>query len=280
MAQDGTQKKHKIWKKVLLVIVIILLALVAAAVIMLNRLINGDEANKAAAPGNGEKYALENVTPHENSPLQGKNILFLGSSVTDGAAAQGVSFADYLGKLDGVNVTKEAVSATTLVDDFSAIALIGYGDGRSYVTRLKKDVDKKAAFDAIVIQLSTNDATNGKPLGELSSSTSMDDFDTKTVTGAIEYLIAYAKETWGCPVIFYTGSYYESDAYAAMVSRLLEIQNKWDIGVIDLYNDAELNNIDEASYKLYMYDDIHPTKAGYLEWWTPAMEAYLYDYLK
>ena len=26
-------------------------------------------------------------------------------------------------------------------------------------------------------------------------------------------------------------------------------------------------------------DGIHPTQAGYLNWWTPKMEAYLYDYL-
>ena len=31
--------------------------------------------------------------------------------------------------------------------------------------------------------------------------------------------------------------------------------------------------------RLYMFDGIHPTQAGYLNWWTPKMEAYLYDYL-
>lgn len=29
-----------------------------------------------------------------------------------------------------------------------------------------------------------------------------------------------------------------------------------------------------------MADKIHPTKAGYLEWWTPKMEQYIYDYIK
>ena len=28
-----------------------------------------------------------------------------------------------------------------------------------------------------------------------------------------------------------------------------------------------------------MADNIHPTKAGYLEWWTPKIEAYIVDYL-
>ncbi len=64
-----------------------------------------------------------------------------------------------------------------------------------------------------------------------------------------------------------------------MVDRLWDIEEKWGIGVIDLYNDKKLNDIDEDTYNFYMYDQIHPTKAGYLKWWTPAIEAYLYYFL-
>ena len=35
-------------------------------------------------PGNAEKYSLENIEPLENSPLGGKRICYLGSSVTLG----------------------------------------------------------------------------------------------------------------------------------------------------------------------------------------------------
>ena len=63
-----------------------------------------------------------------------------------------------------------------------------------------------------------------------------------------------------------------------MVTRVLELQEKWGIGVIDLYNDAELNSIDTETYDYYMYDKIHPTKAGYLKWWPPAIQKYLYAY--
>ena len=65
----------------------------------------------------------------------------------------------------------------------------------------------------------------------------------------------------------------------AMVEQLLKLQEKYEIGVIDLWNDAEMNQVSEEDYKLYMFDGIHPTQAGYLNWWTPKMEAYLYDYL-
>ena len=65
-------------------------------------------------PGNAEEYHLENVTPLENSPLAGKKLLFLGSSVTYGSASLGVSMADYIAVLDSCDVVKEAVSGTTL----------------------------------------------------------------------------------------------------------------------------------------------------------------------
>lgn len=275
-----TKKIARKKKKIVLIVVFSLVAAVAAVgTIGGSQYMKKDAEAKAFAPGNAAQYAVENVEPNQNSPLAGKKILFLGSSVTYGAAAQGTSFADYLGQLDGVNVTKEAVSATTLVDEFSVFAYLGSGNGDSYVKRLNA-VDTSVSFDAVVVQLSTNDATMNKPLGEISSSSMMTDFDTKTITGAIEYIIAYVRETWNCPVVFYTGTYYESEAYSAMTDRLLELKDKWDIGVIDLYHDAELNDIDEDTYNFYMFDNIHPTRAGYLEWWTPAIEAGLCEYLK
>ena len=51
------------------------------------------------------------------NPLQGKHIVFLGSSVTYGSASGGVSFADFIAARNGCTVTKEAVSGTTLVDN-------------------------------------------------------------------------------------------------------------------------------------------------------------------
>jgi len=39
--------------------------------------------------------------------------------------------------------------------------------------------------------------------------------------------------------------------------------------VIDLWNNEEMNSVSQEDYKLYMFDKIHPTQAGYLKWWTP-----------
>ena len=49
--------------------------------------------------------------------LERKKIIFLGSSVTYGAAAMGKSFIEDLEEKDGIVAVKEAVSGTLLVDE-------------------------------------------------------------------------------------------------------------------------------------------------------------------
>ena len=215
-------------------------------------------------PGNADKYSVENVKPLTESPLEGMNICYLGSSVTYGASSLQESFVEFIAKRNGTTYVKEAVSGTTLVTT-------GAGGG-SYVSRMKK-LDKNAKFDLFVCQLSTNDASQNKPLG------SIDSTDTTTVCGAINTIIDYAKTTWKCPVIFYTNAYYENENYAAMVAAIKEIATINGIGVIDLYTDAAFNDITSEQRSLYMADKIHPTKAGHLEWWMPKMEQYIYDYI-
>ena len=217
--------------------------------------------------GNSDKYAVESVEELPSSPLKGMDILYLGSSVTYGASSLQTAFPEYIAARNGTTFFKEAVSGTTLVDGMN-----------SYISRLEK-VDTSRRFDLFVCQLSTNDATQNKPIGEVAGSDAQN-YDTSTVCGAIEYIIDYVDDTWDCPVVFYTNSYYESEPYFAMVDALGEIQQEYGIGVIDLYSDEEFNDITNEQRSLYMADDVHPTKAGYLEWWTPRMEEYLYEFVK
>lgn len=219
--------------------------------------------------GNYSEYFLKNTAINEKSSIKGKTVIFLGSSVTFGYGSFGVSFPDYLEKTDGIIAVKEAVSGTTLVDIKS----------NSYVSRMKT-IDKSIQADAFVCQLSTNDATKKIPLGKISESFDLNDFDTNTIAGAIEYIIAYAKDTWNCPVVFYTQAKYDSDHYGKMVDLLLNIQQKWDITVIDLWNDEEINNITDEQKEIYLVDHIHPTKAGYKEWWLEIFQKTLYEVIE
>lgn len=256
-------------KKRVIIIFLSVTAILAVLFLTIKADIPVEDKKSFDVPGNASEYDIENISMNERSPLRGKKIVFLGSSVTFGAAAEGQSFVDLFEKADGVNVIKEARSGTTLADMDS---VPGTGGEDSYIRRLKM-LDTGLDPDCVVCQLSTNDAMMKIPLGEISDEFELASFDTKTVTGAMEYIIAYCQKQWNCPVVFYTGSYFESEAYSAMVDRLYELKEKWNIGVIDLYKDEAFNAIDEETYAFYMYDPIHPTKAGYIKWWMPKMEA-------
>lgn len=219
-------------------------------------------------PGNDDKYSVANTPSLPNSPIASKTIYFLGSSVTLGAASLEESFVDYIRKRNNCTCVKEAVSGTTLRD----------GDPKSYIKRLK-NFDAQAKIDAFVCQLSTNDVrSNGiEKLGTIGSSFNATDFDVTTTTGAMEYIISYAKNTWKCPVIFYTNSNYHNPDYEKLITRLYELQKKWGFYIIDLYNSKEINSISQEQLNLYILPDlVHPRRAGYKLWWTPFFEKHLY----
>ena len=220
----------------------------------------------------GYDYTLpetEEIDPSD--PLSGKTILWIGSSVTYGAQSGGhYSMVDSVEDLHSALVCeKYAISATTLVNT---------GED-SYVGRLKR-IPKSKTPDLIVVQLSTNDATTNKPFGEISDSKDLADCDDTTIAGAIATIIAYARDTFNCPVCFYTGTYCQKEHYDEMVQLLLEIQKKWDIGVIDMFNNPDMTAVyGTEQYNTYMYDEVHPFRVGYVEWWTPVIDAALTEYM-
>lgn len=197
-----------------------------------------------------------------------KKIIFLGSSVTYGSASGGVSFADIICEKNGYEMVKEAVSGTTLTDD----------EEQSYVSRLKTiDADRA---DLFVCQLSTNDAALNKPLGSIAEGRDKASFDVNTIAGAIEYIIAYSREKWGCPIAFYTGTKFDSKLYAQMVSLLKEIAAKWNIYVINLWEDPYINSVNPEDYMKYMSDPVHPYLTGYKEWWGPFIEKHIREMIQ
>ena len=228
----------------------------------------------------------------KTSSLKGKTIGYLGSSITVGFRSENVAFPDYIGKITGSTTVKQAITGGPLAKKE------GVRDEVSYITQLEDNLSKNENLDALVVQLSTNDTTLGIEMGEVSSSQNKDDYDYSTVIGAMEYIIAYAKEKWNCPVIFYINPYLSDEViekfakennanideikeayqntYEKMIDALYKVQNKWNIGVIDMWNNDAFKNIDiDLRSNYYMADIIHPTKAGYLFWYTPYIQAQL-----
>lgn len=243
-------------------------------------------ALSGCSAANAAKYDPSGCEAAENA-LTGKTIYWLGSSVTLGMKSENCSMADYISARNGVTCVKEAVSGTTLIDE-------EYWGKASYTVRMKEGVfDKSCKIDAFICQISTNDAkkeniskwgtVTGKAVKDISA------FDVKTTLGAIEYVISYVESVWDCPIYFYSGAYFSDKGerssrnpkgsdYKKLIEETKKIADKWnafeeyDVRIIDLFNDEEFNGISDEKYNFYMHDPVHPYKAGYLEWWTPAFE--------
>lgn len=240
-------------------------------------------------------FSVANVVKKENSPLEGKTIYWLGSSVTYGSASEGESMADYIAAMTGAVCKKEAVSGTTIFDDG------GSGDtgAGSYTRRLVNSTvfDKNEKVDAFICQISTNDAATNRisMWGSLTDDTVTvsSEFDRGTTIGGIEFIIAYVTETWGCPVYFYSGANFTkegarmgtnpaADNYGRLVDRVERAVEKWnrvegvETGIINLFEDAQFNAaVSDAYYAWGMKDPVHPKRAAYLQWWAPYIENYL-----
>lgn len=247
---------------------------------------------------NGKEYSASSCVQNETA-LTGKTLYWLGSSVTEGYKSGGEAVPEYIAARNGAVCVKDAVAGTTLIDEPYRKLFKSYD---SYITRLKESdkFDKSAKVDAFICQISTNDAkTEHKDeWGELTAAgvTDKELFDVKTTIGAMEFVVAYVTQTWGCPVYFYSGARFSDEGkrgsknpkgsdYAELIAETYKLQDKWNgidgvrVEVIDLFNDDGFNEVSDEDYKKYMHDAVHPYKAGYLKWWTPAIEkAFLNDF--
>ena len=73
---------------------------------------------------------------------------------------------------------------------------------------------------------------------------------------------------------------YNNATYKEMVEKANELDNLNDnLYFLDLYNNKKFNNITKEEWDLYMFDNIHPTRAGYSVWWLPEFEKAIEDVL-
>lgn len=189
---------------------------------------------------------------------------FLGSSVTYGHANNGSSFVNEIQNLLQCVCVKEAVSGTTLANNGS----------NSYVARMLRNWDKNAKVDTLIVQLSTNDVSQNIARGTISDTKNPEDIDNTTTLGAIEYIIAYAKKTWNCEVVFYTNPKYNNAQYESLVEDLYQIQEKWGIGIVDFYYYKDMDPLSDKTLASYMADAIHPNAMGY-RWMGEVFAEYL-----
>lgn len=224
--------------------------------------------------------------------LSGKKILFTGDSI-------GAGWRDN----DGVDdYSNSGGWAKRIADDYGAdvtlaaqagwaISTIREAEGRgSIVNQLHshKDTD----FDYIVLEGGFNDAmgTNedrtkesAAPVGEMTDSFDVNDFNTAEFAGALENLFYYAKQyypdagigfiiTYATPLSTYGGYTAEVESMREYWNMAKAICNKWDIEYLDLFDGETAAGL-SYSYDILKVDtennfpggtdQIHLNAAGY-----------------
>ena len=204
-------------------------------------------------------------------PLSELTIFYLGSSITYGSKTGGTAFPEITQKVTGCDTVKRAISGTNLT--------IQSGRTDSYIERfVQLPVDDDP--DYLIIQLSSNDFSRGYSLGEISQSKDLKDLSTATITGAIETLIAKAKQQWSdVTVVFYScpieTSWKAYNTYKTYVNGTMKaLEEKWegDMVMLDLFNSDYVRN---ASY--IHTDHLHPLIKGYAQLFTPEWINFIYE---
>ncbi len=247
---------------------------------------------ETAEMANSEIYSPENLESGQ-SPLSGKTFAALGSSITYGFGSKETAFVEMIAKTDSCTFIKQAISGMTLAYDPQRPETHPEG---SYVRQLLDRIDPAMKIDGFVVQLSTNDAQKGIEKGVITGSFNSQDQDPSTITGAMEFILAYIRETWNCPVVFYINAYLDRsyiehfalthpefpvdieqachdllDNYEEMIRILYELSKKWNFEIADLWNNEEIQNASFEVKDLLMNDVIHPRRAGYLFWYVPEI---------
>ena len=63
------------------------------------------------------------------------------------------------------------------------------------------------------------------------------------------------------PNYFYTCIRENDENYRELVNQLHRLRTKWDIYIIDIFNNEEINKLAKSDKEM-MADDAHPTKKG------------------
>ena len=217
-----------------------------------------------------------------SSPLYGKKVLFCGDSISYGHhdIPAGYSWAGRIQKYYGTESDNRSRSGWCL----STVR----GAGGQIVNQLKEV--KNRDYDMIVVQGGVNDAwgtTDGTnkiaPVGEMTDSFDVKDFDTTTYAGGLEEFFYYAREYYPDATLCYIISFYMPNAGVGHVGDMeeyyamgMEICDKWDVPYLDLYHDEYVTNeLLEVGTAKCLRDPVHPNSVGY-----DRLSPYIGDWLE
>ena len=197
------------------------------------------------------------------TPLQNKNIVFFGDSIT-----ASVGYKGWSGELQehyGINRYNLGVGGTS----YSNVA-----DRTTIYTQLQR-IPANVDVDFFVLNGGVNDIWSAiEDLGTVSdipvSSATVDDFNFETTASGMEKMFCYlrtnypnAKIAFIINYICFTGDFDSvrfRDEFAPLAKAVCE---KWGVPYLDLANNEEFNSKFSALYGVHTFDGVHGNDHGY-----------------
>ena len=220
----------------------------------------------------GNSEAAEGEIIVQESVLNGKSALFVGDSICYGSqdTATERGWAGRIAKYYGLAYyTNNGVSGASL----STARWRENGNASSKVQgKILFQVTQEASYyyDYIVLHGGVNDAWDSYPVGEMTDSFNVEDFDVSTYAGALEELFYYTTKQHPTARIGYLMNFYAPACTNGRVGDMSEyfavgkqICEKWNMPYFDMYNNAEITAALKFDTKEYTNDYIHPIASGY-----------------
>lgn len=212
-----------------------------------------------------------------------KNIIYFGDSIAEGSANNCISWDGYIQTI--INF-KESVNASRSGATFSKKRI-----DNMIVTQILKHKNEK--YDYVLLQGGVNDAMDEAPLGEMSLSYELEDFDSSTYIGMLDitfyYLTKYYYGSSMGVMITYPTPNASDYGWKGLTSvpdeyydALRKICDKWEIPYIDFYKE-ELSNViteEELPDGLHLNDQGYQKISPYLADFIQALKPYYRDLQK
>ncbi len=192
-----------------------------------------------------------------NNPLAGKSALFLGDSIT---AAPNDSNSGWGGRIAANN-------GMTYFNAGSSGATLSTSKDNRVITKFNENRLNK--YDYVIMHGGVNDAMRSVPIGEVSATFEIEDFDTATFAGALEELFYNARKYHANAALGYIinyatpnsekgGNTKDMSAYFEVAKKVCD---KWDVAYLDLYS----GTVEEDGKTLsYSYDILKVNTAEYM----------------
>ncbi len=203
--------------------------------------------------------------------LKGKTILSFGDSIMYGDGNNGVGIAELMSQR----------YQTTTIDYSKGGSTFGIASGREQISdQILRSLKNNDTADIILLNGGTNDMRKVK-FGTISDDFHYEEHGRKYFCNGMEYALGLIKENFeDVPLVYIrahdmTFSLERNELHYGKTA--LDICEKWEVTVADVFSDSDLNtHKEDMKYdytfhsKMHPYgDSVHPNRMGYYKYYVP-----------